>query len=112
MRCGIMALVLVAAGLVLPPHTAVGERLVVPLEIAREPGEPPRVLRGSAVPPRPLAADLPPPREWQVAAGQRLWLVDAVHGEVVACRLRATSTVGRRVIACVSGDLPSKVGDP
>jgi hypothetical protein len=111
MRCGKMALVLVVAGLGLPAPTAFAERLVVPPEIAREPGEPPRVLRGSAIPPRPLAADLPPPRAWQVAAGQRLWLVDPVRGEVVTCRLRATSTVGQRVIACRSGDLPARVGD-
>jgi hypothetical protein len=107
-----MALVLVAAGLALPAaHGTAGGRLVVPAEVAREPGDPPRVLRGSAIAPRPLAADLPPPRDWQVAAGQRLWLVDAAQGDVVACRLRATSTVGRRVIACVSGDLPRGVRD-
>lgn len=111
MRCGMMALalMLVAAGLVLPAQDVAGERLVVPPEIAREPGDPPRVLRGSAIPPRPLAADLPPPRRWEVAAGQRLWLVDPAHGEIVACRLRATSTVGRRVIACVSRDFPARM---
>jgi hypothetical protein len=112
MRCGIMALVGAVASFALPAaQVAAEERLLVPEEIAREDGEPPRVLRGSAMAPRPLAADLPPPRDWQVAAGRRLWLVDASTGDIVACRQRATSTVGRRVIACLSGSLPQRLRD-
>ena len=42
------------------------------------------------------------PRTWQVAAGQRLWLVDPATGDLRTCAVRQTSTVGVQEIRCLS----------
>lgn len=70
----------------------------------------PTVLRGSAVAPRPAPPPTDPGR-WQIAAGDDLWLVDPAAGEVVACNLRGTSTVGVRIVRCYTDDLPRIVAD-
>lgn len=61
------------------------------------------VLRGSAIAPR--QAPAPRAERVQLLGGRQLWLVDHATGEVTACRARNTSTVGRRIIECTSGDL-------
>ena len=50
-------------------------------------------------------------RRLEVAAGEDLWLIDAAAGELVACRLLNTSTVGKRVIRCFAERLPERFRD-
>lgn len=65
----------------------------------------PTILRGSAIEPK--AAPVVEAQfgdRWQIAAGERLWLVDPQTGEVRSCINRQTSTVGVREIRCTSGE--------
>ena len=73
-------------------------------------GNGPQVLRGSAIAPhRPGAME---PTLWRVVAGgDELWLVDPAQGVVVACQLRDTVMVGRKLIRCYEDDLPDLVAD-
>ena len=41
------------------------------------------------------------PLAWQVAAGQRLWLIDPATGDLRTCAVRQTSTVGVEAIRCL-----------
>ena len=69
--------------------------------------DPPRVLKGSAAAPG-TAAAAPTSRGFEIAAGEDLWLIDDTTGDLVACRLLNTSTVGQRVIRCYANDLPAR----
>lgn len=65
------------------------------------------VLRGSSamgLPAPPSVPESAPPAE--VVAGDRLWLVDRGSGGLVACRLGASTQVGRDRIRCTAADLP------
>ena len=66
-----------------------------------------RILRGSAAPRRavtkPRQGRLLGPGRYQVAAGERFWMVDQQTGELVGCRNRGTANVGERKIECVFG---------
>ena len=42
------------------------------------------------------------PVAWQVAAGQRLWLIDPATGDLRTCAVRQTSTVRVEAIRCLS----------
>lgn len=67
-----------------------------------------RVLRGEAI--RPAGPPKSPTKTARrVVAGERLWLIDDRAGEVVACRLRKTSTVGKSAVRCFKGDLPASI---
>ena len=69
----------------------------------------PTILKGMPAPrPDPQAAIERPAPIFEAAAGEDLWLIDAAVGELVACRLLKTSTVGRRVIRCFKEDLPAR----
>jgi len=57
-----------------------------------------RILRGKGSSPPPRAAVAAAPV--RIVAGERLWLVDEVKGELVACRLERTSRVGGLRIRC------------
>lgn len=41
-----------------------------------------------------------------VAAGRRIWMIDAEAGRLKTCALRRTTQVGERVIRCFARDLP------
>jgi hypothetical protein len=71
----------------------------------------PQVLKGSALAPKRAASTawMAPP--FQVAAGERLWLVDQSSGTVVACRLADTADFGRRDVRCYTDDLPARLLD-
>jgi hypothetical protein len=73
----------------------------------------PTVLRGSAVR-RGVARgyrQTMAPERWVASSGETLWLTDPASGEVVACRVKRTSRVGKRVIRCIADDLPQRVYD-
>lgn len=69
----------------------------------------PAVLKGQAASrAAPPAVAEEAPRTIEIAAGEDLWLVDQAAGELVACRLLKTSTVGKRVIRCFERTLPAR----
>lgn len=72
-------------------------------------GQLPQVLRGSAIGP----AEAPPAavmaRSFEVAAGDELWLIDRLGGELIACELGPTTQVGRQEIRCWADDLPTRL---
>ena len=80
------------------PHLLTAEELSAP----DQPGEAPVILRGSAIGPRRGAEVRPSAPRWQVVGGRRLWLLDAVNQEVVACNVFDTTDVGVLDIDCVS----------
>lgn len=63
------------------------------------------VYRGSAVRPGHLATQ---PDTAPVAAvgGERIWFVDSAAGELTACRLVSTYTVGVNRVRCTTRELP------
>ena len=75
----------------------------------------PTVLRGSAVrrgiAPGYRYAEGMDPGRWIASSGDTLWLTDPASGELVACRVKRTSRVGKRVIRCIDDSLPSRVYD-
>ncbi|HEX6141853.1 MAG TPA: hypothetical protein VFZ01_03990 [Geminicoccaceae bacterium] len=92
----------------------VGALLAAVPALAQEAGPaagPPRLLKGSAIKPavaEPADLERAAPG-FQVAAGEDLWLIDAEAGELIACRLLNTSTVGERVIRCFADRLPRRL---
>jgi hypothetical protein len=78
-------------------------RMIVLSDDALQRAESVTILRGSAIAPRQAPARSAD--RVQLLGGRQLWLVDHATGEVTACRARNTSTVGRRIIECTSGDL-------
>lgn len=75
---------------------------------AAQPAERPTVLKGTPAE-RSVPADVPEPGPavLEVAAGEDLWLIDRTGGDLIACRLLNTSTVGKRVIRCFERRLPA-----
>jgi hypothetical protein len=65
----------------------------------------PTVLRGTPATVRPAAVVADSGQRFQIVAGRRLWLVDQAGGEVRSCINRNTSTVGLRVVSCISTEL-------
>jgi len=66
----------------------------------------PTILRGTPAERQTApAAATPDGDRWQIAGGERLWLVDRETGEVRGCINQDTFTVGVRVIRCTSGEL-------
>lgn len=80
--------------------------LVVPASAQERSG--PQVVRG-------VAASAPADRTarqggaLEIAAGERLWLIDRAGGELIGCRLIDTSTVGETIISCVDRRLPERL---
>ena len=69
-------------------------------------GQPaPTILRGTRAPVRPAATVAVGGPRFQVAGGQRLWLVDQASGEIRSCVNRQTTTVGLRVVSCTSAEI-------
>ena len=93
---------------------ALGSSLVIFAAAAAFGQQPDRstVLKGRPAPPMAAPEPAPEPaRAIEVAAGEDLWLIDPAVGELVACRLLNTSTVGKRVIRCFEERLPARLRD-
>ncbi|MGI9509355.1 MAG: hypothetical protein ACR2QJ_08400 [Geminicoccaceae bacterium] len=74
----------------------------------------PTVLRGSATKRGTVeSSDLGyiEPPQYQVVAGERLWLTDPENGQVILCNKRRTSRVGSRYVSCIKGRLPYTIYD-
>jgi len=76
-----------------PPETPSGQRAA------------PTILRGTPAERQTAPAAATDGDRWQIAGGERLWLVDRETGEVRGCINQDTFTVGVRVIRCTSGEL-------
>ena len=77
--------------------------LLTPDELsADQRGPGPVVLRGSAIGPTPAPEVRPSAARWQVAAGERLWLVDPATQDLRTCAVRDTTQVGVKEIRCLS----------
>jgi hypothetical protein len=67
---------------------------------------PPTILRGSVAAPAPeTMVENGGGNQTQIVAGQQLWLVDGVTGEVQSCINLQTTTVGVRDIQCTVAEL-------
>ena len=94
-----------------PQPTNASRMIITGGEAAARRSEEVTVLRGSAIAPKPAGQAATALGRWTVVSGEKLWLVDPASGQVVSCRSRGTSTVGKRIVACITDDLPARVID-